>query len=172
MPLASQDLLLFYFIMYEPGSKCSLGWVPCRRVIYWGPSIFIFILSSLYLVEYILNPNSMIEIAVNLWPQGHCSSPNFRLFVQKLAHQSYIAVILTRPGVTEHPCDGGCYLGRLLFLGHCPCPSNRCRYRQRLHVEHNLQHEVMSRWSLWWKLWVSDGGRFTINRCPRICSGH
>ena len=32
-------------------------------------------LCSVYLVEYTLNPNSMIEIVPELWPYGHCSSP-------------------------------------------------------------------------------------------------
>ena len=32
-------------------------------------------LCSVYLVEFILNTNSMIEIVPELWPFGHCSSP-------------------------------------------------------------------------------------------------
>ena len=40
-------------------------------------------LCSVYLIEYTLNPNSMIEIAPEVLPQGHCSSPNFSLFVHK-----------------------------------------------------------------------------------------
>ena len=47
-------------------------------------------LCSVYLVEYTLNPNSMIEIVPELRPYGHRPSPNFSLFVQKpgLKHQS------------------------------------------------------------------------------------
>ena len=63
--------------------KWDLDWVLYRRLIYWRPSIFIFVLCSVYLVEFTLNPNSMIEIEPELWPQGHCSSPMLAFVMQK-----------------------------------------------------------------------------------------
>ena len=53
-----------------------------RSGIYWRPSIFMLCCARQYFVKYALNPNSMMEIAPELLPQGHCSSPNFSLFVQ------------------------------------------------------------------------------------------
>ena len=56
-------------------------------VIYWRPSIFNFVLCSAYLVDYALNPNSMIEIAPELWPLGHCSSPMLAFLCKNLNYK-------------------------------------------------------------------------------------
>ena len=50
-------------------------------------SIFIFVLCVLYLVEYTFNPNLMIEIAPELWPWGHCSSPTFVILCKNLDYK-------------------------------------------------------------------------------------
>ena len=45
--------------------------------------MYIFVLCLVYLVEYIMNPNSIVEIALELLLPYYCSSPNLPSFVEK-----------------------------------------------------------------------------------------
>ena len=54
----------WFCIMCKPRLKCSLrSLARLSRDIYCGFSIFISVMCLVYLVEYTLNPNSIIEIA-------------------------------------------------------------------------------------------------------------
>ena len=44
-------------------------------------------LCSVYLVEFTLNTNSMIEIVPELWPSGHFSNPNFNRYKPQSINQ-------------------------------------------------------------------------------------
>ena len=69
--------------MCKPKLKCSLGSLARLSTL----SIFISVLCSVYLVEYTLNPNSMIEIVPEHWPQGHCLSPMLAFLCKNLDYK-------------------------------------------------------------------------------------
>ena len=93
MPLASQYLLLVC-VMCKPRLKYSLGSLARLSTLSWSylltTPIYIFVLSSEYLVEYTLHQNLMIEIySLNFDLHITVPSPNLAFLCRNLDYKSY-----------------------------------------------------------------------------------
>ena len=94
MLLASQYLYYWFRVTCKPRLKCSLGSLARLSTLSQGyllmASIYIFVLSSVYLVEYTLHQNLMIEIYTrNFDLHITVPSPNLAFLCRNLDYKPY-----------------------------------------------------------------------------------